>query len=311
MKKLLLFTFILSLVLYFPNNDYSHFFDISSKFALITKLDENYVPQGISYLKNWIIISYYSNENNPSILVILDKNTGEFIKYLDIYFSNGKPYTGHAGGVTVSKKYVWISSDYHLFKIKLNDLINAKSGDKIKIINSNEIPVKGAFVQYHNNHIWVGEFYHFYDYITNPKHRLINRKGTEYNAWITGFSLDENENISSFEYILSIPDIVQDIEFIDNYIVLSRSYGRKNDSILEFYSNVLNEKPNKNINGIPLWFLDEPVKTINILPMSEGITKIDNSLYILFESAALKYINSGKYPTKYIWKLNLEKLVLK
>jgi hypothetical protein len=305
MKKILLFTFILALVLYFPKNEYNHFFDISSKFALIPKLDENYVPQGLSYFNDWVIISYYSNENNPSILVVLDKNTGEFIKYLSIYFSDGKPYTGHTGGVTVSKKYVWISSDYHLYKIKLNDLVKAKSGSKIKIIDSYEIPVKGAFVQYHNNHIWIGEFYHFYDYLTNRAHRSINRKGTEYNAWITGFSLDENENISSLEYILSIPDIVQDIEFIDNYIVLSRSYGRKNDSILEFYPYILNEKPHKNINGIPLWFLDEPVKTINILPMSEGISKIDNSLYILFESAALKYINSGKYPTKYIWKLNL------
>lgn len=117
--------------------------------------------------------------------------------------------------------------------------------------------------------------------------------------------MDKNEDISYLEYILSIPDIVQDIEFTENYIVLSRSYGRKNDSKLEFYPNVLNKKPHGKINNIPFWFLDNPVKTINILPMSEGITKIGNSLYILFESAALKYINSGKHPTKYIWKLNL------
>ncbi|KAF2956718.1 hypothetical protein AS160_04540 [Marinitoga sp. 38H-ov] len=142
---------------------------------------------------------------------------------------------------------------------------------------------------------------------------MINRNNDEYNAWIIGFSLDKNENIKSLEKIFSIPDTVQDIEFIDNYIVLSRSYGRKNDSVLEFYLN--EEKPHTTINflnkKIPVWFLDNLVKKINILPMSEGITKIDNSLYILFESAALKYIHSGKYPTKYIWKLDLEKLVNK
>lgn len=38
MKKILLFTFILALVLYFPKNEYNNFFDISSKFAIIPKL---------------------------------------------------------------------------------------------------------------------------------------------------------------------------------------------------------------------------------------------------------------------------------
>ncbi|OQY10981.1 MAG: hypothetical protein B6I29_00025 [Marinitoga sp. 4572_148] len=318
MQKFVLFSLILALVFCFSTNkntEYNYFFDTSSKSFVIPLLEKHYVPQGVTHFNDWIIISYYSNDNNPSILAVLDKNNGNFIKYANIYFSNGNPYKGHAGGVTVSKNYIWISSDYNLYKIRIQDVINAESGSNVYIIETFGIPVKGAFIQYYNNSIWVGEFYHSYDYLTKPSHKLINRKNNEYNAWVTEFALDENENINNIKRILSIPDIVQDIEFADNYIILSRSYGRKNNSIIEFYPNDLNENPHSHVKyldrNIPVWYLDNPEIKLNILPMSEGITKIDSSLYILFESAALKYINGGKYPTKYIWKLNLKKLETK
>lgn len=128
-----------------------------------------------------------------------------------------------------------------------------------------------------------------------------------YRRWsLLCFYFDKNENISSLKYILTSPNIVQDVEFTEDYIILSRSFGINNDSKLEFYPNMLNKQSHKKINNISLWFLDVPEKTINILPMSEGISKIDNSLYILFESGALKYKNFCKSPTEYIWKLNIE-----
>ncbi|MBB6063280.1 hypothetical protein HNP65_001744 [Thermosipho japonicus] len=310
-SKIFIFAFLIALILNYFKTEYNYFYKISSKFASIPKLNENYVPQGLSYFNNWIVISYYSASKKPSILVLLDKKTGKYIKYLNIYFSNGKPYTGHAGGVAVSKKFIWISSDYHLYKIKIDNLINTKSGNKINIIETYKIPVRASFVQYYNNHIWVGEFYHVFGYLTDPSHRTTNKKNESFNSWITGFLLDKNENISSLKYILASPNIVQDVEFTEDYIILSRSYGINNDSKLEFYPNMLNKQPQKKINNIPVWFLDNPVKIINILPMSEGISKIDNSLYILFESGALKYKNFCKSPTEYIWKLNLETLLKK
>ena len=315
MKKIFLLSFILFLALCFLNPKYNNFFDSSSKFTVIPMIEKNYVPQGMCYFDNWIIISYYSNDDKPSILSVLDSASGKFIKYINIYYSTGKPYTGHAGGVTVSKNYVWVSSDYQIFKLPIKDIINARSGSKIKIIEAIKVPVKGAFIQYDKNILWVGEFYHKYDYLTDFSHELKNKVSLKNNAWIVGLKLDKNESINSLDMILSIPDIVQDIEFYNNYIILSRSYGRKNDSLLQFYDNVLNEKNHTTIKyfnkKIPVWFLDKISlkKEVNILPMSEGISIKDNSLYILFESAALKYRSSGKYPTEYIWSLNLKKLL--
>lgn len=201
-----------------------------------------------------------------------------------------------------------------------------ENGEKIKIIDSFNTGTRASFVEYSNAILWAGKFYHAGNYTTNISHHLTTNIGTKHFAWIAGFKLNpETDNISKNkdttiaiipDMILSIPDIVQDIEFLETRkIILSRSYGRTNDSILQIYSSVLNQSAHKiiQISGkkIPVWFLDKLnlEKEIIILPMSEGITQKNNSLYILFESVASKYRFTTKYPTDYIWRLKLQNLI--
>ncbi|WP_129408175.1 hypothetical protein [Marinitoga lauensis] len=276
--------------------------------------------------KNWFILSHYNRNKKPSILSVIDCKNGKMVKTLEVYYNDGTPYTGHAGGVAVSKSNLWISSNSYLWRIPLQNIINAKNGTKIKIIDGFNTGTRASFVEYSKGILWSGEFYHAGNYPTNFSHHLNSPDGNMHYAWIAGFKLDPTtdklpENKSNKlnspvtpDIIISIPDIVQDIEFLnDGRIVLSRSYGRRNNSSLQIYSSILNKPGHAiiQISGktIPLWFLDKKniEKEIIILPMSEGITQKDNSLYILFESAATKYISTGKYPTDHIWKLKLNK----
>ncbi|GAB6189563.1 hypothetical protein JCM30566_13030 [Marinitoga arctica] len=304
-------------------NEYNVFFKIASKWAVIPGLKENLVPQGLAYYpkKNWFIISFYRINSMPSVLAIIDANNGILIKAIEIYNLNGTPYKGHAGGIAISENNLWISSNSYLWRIPLNDIINSENGSKVKIIDGFNTGTRASFVEYNNGVLWAGEFYHKGNYTTDISHHLVSNNGTKHYAWIAGFKLNpKTDNVTKNtpiipDMILSIPDIVQDIEFIENKkIILSRSYGRNNDSLLQIYSYVLNQSPDTTIQlfkkKVPVWFLNKMnLETeIVILPMSEGITKKDNSLYILFESSASKYRFTTKYPTDFIWDIKIESL---
>ena len=83
-----------------------------------------------------------------------------------------------------------------------------------------------SFVEYSNGILWAGKFYHAGNYTTNISHHLITNSGTKHFAWIVGFELNpETDNISKNkdttiaitpDMILSIPNIVQDVEFLEN-----------------------------------------------------------------------------------------------
>ena len=346
MKRIMIFIFLLLAVFCFANleitqvnvvkkksynffREYDNFFNIASEWAIIPGLKEKLVPQGICYVpeQNWFILTYYRIGGKPSVLAIIDGTDGIFIKAMEIYNHNGTPYTGHAGGVAVSISNLWISSSSYLWRIPFQEIIDAENGSKVIIADEFNTGTRASFASYSNGILWAGEFYHTGNYETSASHRMVARDGTTHHAWIAGFKLDaitdrlpedKIKNIASSvtpDVILSIPDIVQGVEFLkDGRIVLSRSYGRSNDSFLQVYDPVLNGRNHTmvQISGgeVPVWFLDNQSfeNELLILPMSEGITQKDNSIYVLFESAASKYLLTTKYPTDYIWKLEIEHL---
>lgn len=346
MKRTIIFVFLLLAAFCFANleitqvnvvkkraynffREYDNFFNIASEWAIIPGLKEKIVPQGMCYIpeQNWFVLTYYRTGGKPSVLAIIDGTNGNFIKAMEIYYNNGAPYTGHAGGVAVSASNLWISSSSYLWRIPFQDIIDAENGSRITIADGFNTGTRASFASYSNGILWAGEFYHNGNYETNPSHYIVTRDGTTNHAWIVGFKLDpktdklpENKIKSSAlivtpDFILSIPDIVQGVVFLkDGRIVLSRSYGRSNDSFLDIYSSVLNEANHTTIKisgeEVPVWFLDSQSfeNELLILPMSEGIAQKGDSIYILFESAGSKYLLTTKYPTDYIWKLGIEHL---
>ena len=97
----------------------------------------------------------------------------------------------------------------------------------------------------------------------------------------------------------------------DQYIVLSQSYGRPNNSTIYLYEYCLDDAPHSEVTlndtAVPVYFLDGALgyEAVTTMPMSEGVAVSNGVLYIVYESGAKKFLESGaENPTDNIWVLN-------
>ncbi|WP_079910844.1 hypothetical protein [Paenibacillus sp. 32352] len=291
------------------------FLQAAKQGPIVPALMQKAVPQGIGFIeeKNWILISHYREGGLPSLLSVIDAGTGSMVKVMELYKDADKPYTGHAGGVTVSKSHVWISSDNHVFQLNLDEVMSAPNESKLMFRGSIRTDTRASFTTYSDGVLWVGEYANGKDYPTEKSHYMNNRDDKEYKAWTVGFKLDPQTDLLPAgkaaqsntpvvpDYILSIPDSVQGMAVLKNKILLSQSSGRNAASALIQHTNVLAEPPHtKAVIGsesVPVWFLDSKNKpeSMAIPPMSEGIVYSKDTLYLLFESGASMYKASSSY----------------
>ena len=113
---------------------------------------------------------------------------------------------------------------------------------------------------------------------------------------------------------MAIPEQVQGMSFtLSGKIIFSTSYGRKNNSKIYVYDDVLltervgTYKIEETEIDLLACSSDLLKETIIAPPMAEGITQGKKGQYIIFESGAEKYRNHrGKYPTDTAFKANIE-----
>ena len=142
-------------------------------------------------------------------------------------------------------------------------------------------------------------------------------------GWLAGFILERESDmvnqentiagVSYPDYILSIPHEVQGAVFMDDKIIVSQSYGRKNNSRISVYSDPLKDQEHSsyttdNGRSIPVWILGEQNFELKITapPMSEGITEYQGAIAVLYESGSDKYRNTAKNPQDRIEILKIE-----
>lgn len=292
---------------------YAKLWSISDQGPVIPGLNEDVVPQGLAYWpeQNWLLISSYVDNGTASNLTIVDATSGEVVKRLFLKKEDGKPYTGHAGGVAVSAKHAWISSEERVYWIPLADLAAATAEAQVQFGGSFPTGTRASFDSYADGILWIGEFYTLPDYPVDPSHTLRNNEPSQYYAWVEGYVLDKVTDQptpgASPDYILSIADKIQGMAVTPDHIILSQSYGRAKDSYLLKYTKPdLKGEPHQRVQvggkSVPVWFLDrkslsKEEGSLKVPPMSEGIvTDGANRLFVLFESGALKYRSSGSAP---------------
>lgn len=312
-------------------NTYRIFNNLADPAYLIPALNQYFVPQGMDIWEEmgWLMISGYFTEStfsSCSVLLALDLRTGEYVGEYYLKNSDGSDHTGHAGGVAITSKNLFISNGKKLHRIPLDNIKAANRMGDIRIVDTINVPVSASFCNYSAGVLWVGDFYESKSYKTDTFRHMKNRSGDMYYAWCVGYKLSdeaENEiaadkNLPSYEYatpdiILSIREKVQGFAVVsDKYIALSCSYGRTNDSTIYLYNNVLDSEAHGSykLNGtdVPLWFLDSKTgcKSYKSMPMTEGLAAYNGKLLILYESGADKYRNGGgKYPTDSVWTMNM------
>ncbi|TCP24079.1 hypothetical protein EV207_1271 [Scopulibacillus darangshiensis] len=308
------------------SDDYQRFFDLKKEGPIVPGLKQGLVPQDVDYIesKDWFVISNYRDGDLSSMITIVDAKTGLLIKSFQLENEDGTPYVLHSGGVaTVSKRHLWIASGSEVNYIKLADIIHSNK-KLISFEGHFHVDSRASFVDYKNGVLWVGDFANGDKYPTKESHHIVNRDNELYTGWVAGYRLDEKRELIPEgkpknpdgsivpDLVLSIPDKIQGMGFLDNELVLSESYGRFNKSYLWFYKNPLSENPHKTIdlsgNSVPVWFLDSQTykDSLTMTPLSGGMREQGGELYVIFESGAEKYLN-GSYALDRMQILNMFK----
>ncbi|CAH1209850.1 hypothetical protein PAECIP111891_03423 [Paenibacillus allorhizoplanae] len=299
------------------NSTYQMLWNVSSERAIIPGLAEDFVPQGMAYDKDedWIIITSYMEDKRPSTLSIIDAQTDQLIKYVNLY-DGSVPYNGHAGGVAVSKDHVWIASGSTIYQLSKADLINAPDKGGVSFENKFATVTNASFTNYAEGVLWVGEYYYPPTYTTASSHTMLTRDNTYQYAWVAGYRLDSQTDVLPTgrndgtntvipDLILSIPDKIQGMAMLHDSIMLSQSYSRSRDSNLLKYNKpdfngTADTTVKVNAVGVPVWYMDSHAKAAGnndmlVPPMLENMIERNEKLYLLFESGANEYRDTANY----------------
>lgn len=285
---------------------YSNFFTNYTKFSIIPGLKQGGVPQGLCYSNkyNVLLISEYHKGGPPSVIHILDIESKKLIKSVILNTKDGNPLNAHVGGITTNEEILWITDSYTIYEFSLKEIIESNNMSNIKYLKKIDISIKADFISYHNDTLWIGEYYYYPIYQldkTKNKNRINNK------PLLVGF----NKNYES-KHAIYIPDKIQAIEWTNNNsLIVSTSFWSFESSNIKIYNNPLELKAkdtitinNKTINAIHIDNIT-PIKEYTLPPMAEGISLIDTELYILFESSSNLYKHYTKYKVDNIYKTTL------
>ena len=254
--------------------------DITNEYVLVDENvnyvpQNNYVPQGIALIGEYILISnydYYKDKN--SVICVIDKD-GKLVRKCML------DHDAHVGGIAYDEVNGLLFVTGHSGYILAYDIEDILHKDKVSAKYSNINVGDGlsnyvypwvnsaSFISIHDNELLVGNF-------SLRNTGIVKRY--KYNIVEDDIQL---EYVSSF----MIPDMVQGITFYkkDNkeYIIFSRSYGKDCPSVMQIFrysEDIKNYRDEKLVSS-----------SLRLEPMLEQITSIDNNIYALYESNARPY----------------------
>ena len=243
-----------------------------------------YVPQGIMYLKDSIYITAYNSLGANTRLYTFNKEL-EHIKTSELYNNT------HAGGITYDEvnNLIWITdkkgsiSAYEKKSLSLDTITPILkridvSDELINIWNGKTV----AYIYSNNNKLYVGNY--------NEKSKSILK---EYDLIKNGIS----NNYRTIKFLGGVQGICFYQFKNETYLLVSRSFGKRIPSLLEIYKyndSIIDYRKEKHIS-------------IKMHAMMEQIAIMDNHLLCLFECNSKRYNKQNVYND--IIKIDLNKLL--
>lgn len=268
----------------------------------IPDIDKNYVPQGFCYIEseNLFAVSSYSQDDDNSILTLVDAESGERVKTVKLCYADGSPCKAHVGGVADVGDSLLISSGKSVRRLKITDALNAEDYGFVNFCGTLKTDMQASYVASYENYLFVGQFYSFTldgSYDTPAGQRLYAPSGRRNYAMCEKFDLSDMDAVFSAEtavplMVISVPNSVQGVAFDGETFATSTSYTPMNPSKIRYYSlGGQNGTFNMNGNDVPLYFLEEKdaQQTLKVPPMSEGIDFFGGRVAGIFESGANKF----------------------
>ncbi len=247
------------------------------------------VPQGICKAGDYILISAYDSTSKKwlqngrkvqnSVIYIMSEN-GEFLNTLVL------PDVNHVGGLTFDGRNVWIAkSGNKTCSLVSYDVIKMAAEHADKSVQLDDYLADmhcdrdASFVEYHDGKLWIGTF--------SGKKNGYSEVGI--------YEIGDADNAYKLRELntLKLPAKAQGLSFYEvngeEYIIVSTSYGRKNNSIYYMYKlDVVEDVQLLTYRG-----------KCEMPPMSEGVFNDGVFSYMVFESAATKYSTNSYYRCEY------------
>lgn len=225
---------------------------------------EEQCPQGICMTEDFCLITAYCSNDSENLgsLYVFDRDNGEYLVTL------GMKKNSHLGGLTFDGRNLWIChSDTRTLERLNYDYIKRIALSRPKMF----VDATGMFKEYR---------------VSNMPSAITYYDGL---LWVATHNAYFKSTMISYKYLdgglveqerYQIPEKVQGITFDEEgHVYLSTSFGRRKSSYIRMYESItaLDDKPKK------------PAYNIELPPCSEAIIYQNKRLYVLFESASLKY----------------------
>lgn len=296
---------------------------------------EHMIPQGIACLpgtNDVIISSYDADGSSPSILSVLEAQTGRVCAVFLLQYPDGRECHSHVGGVAVS--------DWNLYLTTRGSRIGCISLAKIRrmlaaVSAGNGMPVmsltmdaetdlstmmNGAstgYISVMDGVLYTGNFYHkssAYHVSADPE------RGA--NSLVLAFPLCGDDSGSEWKNFAGCAParrylIPKEITKIQDAVVwgdrmyLSSSYGRRHNS--EFIIADVRKEESCDPSGEEIYTLDmDRMTSFTAMPMTEGfcILPENKRAYLISESGSIRYTGSTTPrhacdPTDTVWEIQL------
>jgi len=308
------------------NGKYHPFTSVATPAFPIPELAAGYVPQGLCYsqaLGCFALAYYFPGGKRPSLLALVDAESGEFVKSVYLLKPGGLPYTGHAGGAAAWGEHVWVTSESRAWRLAAQDLREARHGGTVRFRDSFRSVSRGGIAFVAEGMLWLGDSYFHGKSQSLPEGHLDPESGNR--ARCAGYPLSESaplgvEGIHSAttgivvpKALLSIQDYAQGacVATTGEFMV-SASFTTRAPSWLWIYPTlrgILEQPPKREVTidrrQVPLWVVstDMAIKKQMLAPMSEGICEYDAKIYTWYESAALLYRERAEMYADYVFAL--------
>ena len=251
-------------------------------------LGDGFVCQGIavSEADGRIFVSGYMKDKSASRIYVTDFDSHSY--YVELEKANGKPFTGHAGGVAVTGDTLYIANGGKIYMLSVAEVLAAKEGDSISVGEGVEVNSAASFVYTDEQYLYVGEFHDGENYTTDHPYQTADGM---YYAIIERYPIND---LTAPDKVYAIRNKVQGACFTpDGKVMLSTSYGLA-DSVYYIYNESDATPSGEVLDGAPVYYLDNCERQFKGPAMGEDLDWYDGKVITLNESASDKYI-FGKF----------------
>ncbi len=265
---------------------YNSYYRVRQELCLNPGLNDGFIPQGITYDEenDCILTSGYMNDKSASRIYVTDFNNNSH--YVELT-RDDKKFTGHIGGIASTGDTLYIANGSKVHVIDINYISNSSPKRKVDIGDGYDVNNAASFIFCDDTDVYVGEFHNGKEYQTD--HPYKTKEGMHY-AIITAYAKDD---LTKPLRVYSIRDKVQGFCILNNYMILSTSYGLA-DSVFYAYNKNEITKSEYTLDGAPVYFLEDYYGYIKAPAMMEDLDVYDDRVITLTESACDKYI-FGKF----------------